>query len=68
MEIRINSKAKIFLKEGTRATQEFGSIFWGYIKDLTKSSLRNACLLLVQDSFGEQSLIPCEDVEIIVYE
>jgi hypothetical protein len=77
MDILMNKKARIVLKEGTGAMMEFGKAFFGYIKDLAevyhkdiKDFFQNtykAKLLLVEDDFGEKSLIPFEDVETIQY-
>lgn len=76
MEIWMNRKAKIILKEGSAAMKEFGIAFWGSIKDITfvnekdnQNSILSSVskLLFVQDSFGEETLIPVDEIENIQY-
>jgi hypothetical protein len=72
MEILINKKARILLKEGTGAMTEMGKAFWGSIKDLTEvyqQGLSNYItkILLVEDAYGEKALIPVDDIETIQY-
>jgi hypothetical protein len=72
MEILINKKARILLKEGTGAMREMGKAFWGSIKDFTEVYQQNLSgyiskILLVEDAFGEKSFIPLDDVENIQY-
>lgn len=76
MDILINKKARIILKEGTGAMMEYGQAFFGYIKDLTQVYHKDikdmyeryhSSILLVEDAFGEKSLIPCEDIDNIQY-
>jgi hypothetical protein len=76
MEIWMNRKAKIILKEGSAAMKEFGTTFWGRIKDITFVNNKDnqnlvlstvSKLLFVQDFFGEESLIPVEEIENIQY-
>jgi len=76
MEIWMNRKAKIILKEGSAAMKEFGNAFWGRIKDITFVDYKDknnrilstvSKLLFVTDFFGEESLIPVEEIENIQY-
>lgn len=76
MEILINKKARIILKEGTGAMMEYGKAFFGYIKDLTEAYNKDvkdfidnytSKIVLVEDEYGEKSLIPFEDIENIQY-
>lgn len=76
MEILLNKKARIILKDGTGAMMEYGNNMLGYIKDLTEVSTKGVRnfyyryipkILLFEDDFGEKSLIPLEDIENIQY-
>lgn len=76
MEVLLNKKARIILKEGTGAMIEYGKNMLGYIKDLTDASTEGVKnlyysytpkILLFEDDYGEKSLIPLEDVENILY-
>ena len=75
MEIVINKKAQILLKEGTGAMLAYGRDIVGYIKEVAEVAQKQIenlqrkteKLLFIVDEYGERALIPCEEVKGINY-